>query len=74
MAEKCKKCGKELPANSTGKLCGYCKQKQKDTAIKIASGVVSVAVIAGGAVANPDIKKIIMDTGKKAIKAIKSHL
>lgn len=38
MAEKCKKCGKDLPNNYKGDICGYCKNKEIDNAKK-ASGI-----------------------------------
>lgn len=44
MAEKCKKCGKELPYNHNDDLCGYCKEKYFDNVKKgagIAGGILA---------------------------------
>lgn len=63
MAEKCKKCGKELPVNSTGKLCGYCLQRKKDTAKKIAAPFVIAAGFA--------VYCVAPEAGKALIKSVK---
>lgn len=70
MLEKCKKCGKELPANSTGKVCGYCLQKRKDNIKKIVTVTGSVVGIAAGVVISivkPSIGKEIITTASKNI-------
>lgn len=64
MAEKCKNCGKELPANSTGKLCGYCLQKRKDNVKKAVASVFVVAAGVAFAIFSPS-------TGKEIIKSAK---
>lgn len=66
MAEKCKKCGKELPVNSTGKLCGYCLQKKKDTAKKIAC-IAATPFIIAVCVAAPEAGKALVVAAKKLV-------
>lgn len=49
MAGKCKKCGKDLPNNYNGDICGYCKNQEIDNVKKGAGiamailGVISAA-------------------------------
>ena len=54
MSEKCKKCGKKLPNNYNGDICGYCKNQEIDNVKKGAglafTGLVLVCTIARGIV------------------------
>lgn len=48
MAEKCKKCGKDLPNNYKGDICGYCKNKEIDktkNAVGILTAIATVISI-----------------------------